>query len=182
MKKIIIFFFITLLPAHASTSNKEKIIKNLKNTNNITFNFEQNINGEIENGACVIQYPKKIYCKYDLKNQKILVSNGKLLVIKTLSSYYLYPLDKTKLNFILDKNFLLKKISVLPERIIDDKFINFQFLEGENEVNIFFDKKNYQLIGWQTEDVYQNLNITYLSSIKKNTKLKTNLFKLPEQN
>merc|ERR1712103_10461 len=72
---------------------------------NISFNFEQNINGKIENGNCIIEYPKKIYCKY-LKNNKILVSNGKSLVIKTITSFYRYPLKKTPLNLILDKNFL----------------------------------------------------------------------------
>ena len=51
-----------------------------------------------------------MFCEYDKKN-KVIVSNGKSLVIKTTSSYYRYPLDKTPLNFILDKNFLLKKIS-----------------------------------------------------------------------
>ena len=36
-----------------------------------------------------------------------------------------------------------------------------------NEINVFFDNKTFNLIGWQTKDIYQNLNITYLSSIKK---------------
>jgi outer membrane lipoprotein-sorting protein len=56
-----------------------------------------------------LNYPKKIYCKYQKKN-KILVSNGKSLVIKTKVSFYRYPLKKTPLNLILDKNFLIKKI------------------------------------------------------------------------
>ena len=33
-----------------------------------------------------------------LKIKKILVSDGKSLVIKTLTSFYLYPLEKTPLN------------------------------------------------------------------------------------
>ena len=45
-----------------------------------------------------------------------------------------------------------------------------------------FDKDNYNLIGWQTLDIYQNLSITYLSSIKKNELLKKNIFKLPSAN
>ena len=32
--------------------NKENIIINLQNTENLNFNFEQNINGKIENGNC----------------------------------------------------------------------------------------------------------------------------------
>ena len=34
-----------------------------KNTNNLFFNFEQNINGKIQTGLCTIKYPKKIFCK-----------------------------------------------------------------------------------------------------------------------
>ena len=40
-------------------------------------------------------------------------------------------------------------------------------------------KKNSNLIGWQTLDIYQNLNITYLFSIEKNRKIDKNLFKIP---
>ena len=86
------------------------------------------------------------------------------------------------MNYILYIQFLIQKIIDLDSRIIDKKFINFKFFEAESEINIFFEKENYDLIGWQTKDIYQNLNITYLSSIEKNKKLGTNLFKLPEQN
>ena len=88
-------------------------------------------------------------------------------MIKTTSSYYLYPLNKTPLYFILNKDFLLKKVNNLSERIIDNKFVNFKFKENNNEINIFFDLKTYNLIGWQTLDIYQNITITHLSSIKK---------------
>ena len=161
---------------------KDKIIQNLEDTTNISFNFEQNINGKIENGDCIIQYPKKIYCNYELADQKILVSNGNSLVIKTNTSYYLYPLDRTPLNLILDKKFLVSKIKGLNERIIDEKFVNYKFFEKDNEINIFFNKISYELIGWQTLDIYQNLSITYISKMKKNEKLKTKLFDLPQQN
>ena len=182
MKKyyLIIFIFFPLTESVASIKNN--IVKNLQNINNISFDFEQNINGKTENGNCIIEYPKKIFCKYNLKNKKILVSNGNSLVIKTQSSYYLYPLEKTSLNLILNKEFLITKISNLKERIIGNKFINYSFIENDNEVNIFFDKKSFNLIGWQTLDIYQNLSITYLNSIIKNKKIKKNQFQLPAQN
>ena len=116
-------------------------------------------------------------------NNKILVSNGKSLVIKTKSgSYYRYSIKKTPLNYILDKNFLINEIKTLKERVIDDKFINFTIFKDENEINIFFDKENFNLIGWQTLDIYQNLNITYLHSLKINQKIKKNTFVLPNSN
>ena len=182
MKKFTIIFFLIIFTTETKAKIKEKIIQNLLNTNNISFNFQQNINGKIENGNCIIQYPKKIYCKYNLNNKKIMVSNGKSLVIKTKTSYYLYPLEKTPLNLILDKNFLIKKIKNLNERIIENKFINFTFIENDNEINVFFDNTNFSLIGWQTLDVYQNLSITYLSSVLKNQDLAKSLFIIPKQN
>jgi len=182
MKKIFLIIFFIVSVNNVSASIKDNIINKLKDIENISFNFEQNINGKIENGNCIIEYPKKIFCKYDLSNQKILVSNGKSLVIKTLSSYYHYSLKKTPLNLILNKNFLLEKISNLEVRNINDQFVNYNFIENENEINLFFDKNTFNLIGWQTIDIYQNISITYLSSIKRNQKLKENLFILPQQN
>ena len=176
---IIIFFFLTL---NSNAEIKEKIIQNLKNTKNLDFKFEQNVNGKIENGNCTIEYPKKIFCEYARSNNKILVSNGKSLVIKTITSYYRYPLEKTPLNVILDKNILIKKIKSLKERAIDNNLINFTIFENNNEISIFFDKQTYDLIGWQNTDMYQNFNITLLSSIRKNRVLPKNLFNIPKQN
>ena len=176
-----LFFFSIFLISSSKDEIKEKIIQNLKNTTNLDFKFEQNINGKIENGNCTIQYQKKIYCKY-IKNNKILVSNGKSLVIKTKTSFYRYPLTKTPLNLILDKNFLIKKIENLKEKILDKTFINFEIVEKENEINLLFDNITFDLVGWQTKDVYQNTNITYLSSIKKNQQIDKDLFELPKQN
>ena len=180
LRYLIIFFFIFL--SNSSADIKNKIIQNLITTDNLDFKFEQNINGKIENGNCTIEYPKKIFCEYARSNNKILVSNGKSLVIKTRVSYYRYPLEKTPLNLILDKKFLIDKISNLNERIIENNLVNFTILEKNNEISIFFDSRTYDLVGWQNKDIYQNFNITFLSSIRKNRVLSKNLFKIPSQN
>jgi outer membrane lipoprotein-sorting protein len=181
MFKHFLFSIFLILISNVQASNKNKILENLQNTKNLNFDFEQNINGKVEIGNCTIQYPKKIFCKYQ-KNNKILVSNGKSLVIKTLTSFYRYPLNKTSLNLILDKNFLIQKIENLREKKLGESFINFEIVEEDSAINIFFDNENFDLVGWQTKDIYQNLNVTYLSSIKKNHKVDKNLFKLPAQN
>ena len=181
MLKYYFIFIFFILFSNTQASNKDKIIENLQNTQNLNFNFEQNINGKIEIGNCTIKYSKKIYCKYQ-KNNKILVSNGKSLVIKTRTSFYRYPLKKTPLNFILDKNFLIKKIGNLKEQILDKTYINFEIVENDNEISIFFDDQTFNLIGWQTKDIYQNVNVTYLYSIQVNQQIDKNLFKLPIQN
>ena len=181
LKNCIIIFLFTFISI-SNAEIKEKIIQNLNDTKNIDFKFEQNINGKIENGNCTLEYPKKIFCNYSKSNNKILVSNGKSLVIKTKTSYYRYPLEKTALNLILDKNFLINKIYDLEERIVDNSLVNFTITEGDNEINIFFDKQTYDLVGWQNTDIYQNFNITFLSSIRKNRVLSKNLFEIPSQN
>ena len=136
-KYILILIFFVLISSYKAEI-KEKIIKNLQNIENLEFKFDQNINGKIESGICTIKYPKKIYCKYS-KNNKILVSNGKSLVIKTETSFYRYSLKKTPLNLILDKRFLIKKINFLEENIIDKNLINFTIIENDNEIDVFFD-------------------------------------------
>ena len=178
IRYFIVFFFIIFLN-NANANNNKKIIENLKIIDNLSFEFEQNINGKIENGNCIIQYPKKIYCEYLGNANKILISNSRSLVIKTKSSYYRYSLKKTPLNLILDKKFLINKIYNLEERVIDGSYINYTIKEKGNEINIFFDNKSFNLIGWQTKDIYQNLNVTFLSSIKINQVIAKNLFKLP---
>ena len=181
LKYFIIIFFLNFITS-ANADYKEKIINKLKNTRNINFDFEQNINGKIETGNCIIEYPKKIFCEYDKANNKVLVSNGKSLVIKTISSYYRYPIQRTPLDLILDKKFLINKISNLDERIIDKYYINYQILENDNEISIFFDNRTFNLVGWQTKDIYQNLSITFISSVKTNEVIDKKFFKLPSQN
>ena len=181
MVRILIFFFILNIFNSAQASIKSEIILKLKKTNSLDFNFNQTIDKKNENGRCILKYPKKIYCEYNNLNKKIIVSNGVSLVIKNRNSgiSYIYPLKKTPLEFLLDKKYLIKKIKNLEFRIIDNKFINFTIFANKNEINIFFDKKSFNLIGWQTEDIYQNLNITFISSIKINEKIDDKIFILP---
>ena len=178
----IFIIFLLFFSFGSKASEKDKIIENLRNTENFDFKFEQNINGKIENGICTIKYPKKIFCEYAKSNNKILVSDGRYLVVKTRSSYYQYPLKKTPLNLILDKNFLINKIYQLNERVIDGNLINYTISEKDYVINIFFDNQSFDLIGWQNVDMYQNFNITFISEIRKNRVLLSNLFKIPKRN
>ena len=181
MLKFILFIFLVSLTNQVYAKNKDQIIKKLKNTTNLNFDFEQNVNGKVELGNCTIQYPKKMFCEYDKKN-KVMVSNGKSLVIKSNSSYYRYTLNKTPLNFILDKNFLIKKISKLNEEIINNSLIKYSINENDQLIDIFFDINKYDLIGWQTKDIYQNTAVTLLYSIKLNQVVDEKIFKTPLQN
>tara|TARA_B100000795_G_scaffold114282_1_gene84777 strand:+ start:67 stop:621 length:555 start_codon:yes stop_codon:yes gene_type:complete len=184
MFRVFVIFFILNFYNPVFSSVKEKIVSQIRLTNNLSFNFIQTINDKNENGRCIIEYPKKIWCEYNNSNKKIIVSNGKSLVIKNRNSgsYYIYPLRKTPLEFLLDKEYLVSKINILEPREIDGKYLSFKIFEINNEINLFFDKKSLSLVGWQTEDIYQNLVVTFISSIKRNQNINNKIFILPANN
>ena len=179
---LIIFFFFIYNNLYAST--KEKIIENLKITNNLIFNFEQIINGKKQSGKCTIEYPKKIFCSYNLKIKKILVSNGKFLVVKNIASnqIYHYPLKKTPLEILLDKNFLINELKNSKKKNNGNKIYALSIKKENMLVDLFFDINTYDLIGWQTEDIYQNKVITSLFNLKKNQNIDKKIFKIPTIN
>lgn len=184
MIRFFYIFLIILIPCNANASITDDIISNLSKINNLNFSFIQTINGKDEKGQCTIQYPKKMYCKYDTRYNKILVSNGNSLVIKTEKNkqFYRYQLKSTPLFYLLDKKYILKKITKSKYKIVDNKFYMFSIKEKNQNINIFFSKKTLNLLGWQTEDLYQNLSVTYIYDIEKNSIIDTKMFELPKQN
>ncbi len=181
MKKYLFIFLVYFFTLDANSSSNQKIINHFKNINSFEFKFVQRIdNNNVEEGECIILYPKKILCKYyDLYN-KILVSNGKSLIINSdkIKNYYRYPLDKTPLNVILDKKFLISKIVNLKEDNSYPFYYVYNFDYENIFIKVFFDKESLNLIGWETKDIYQNLVQTFISNIKINTDVKENIFSI----
>jgi len=168
--KYIIFILIFFYPLNIFASSKELIKNKLDQTDNISFKFIQKIGKKTEKGKCVILYPKKILCKYDDIYNKILVSNGKSLVInsKKISNYLRYNLKDTPLDLILDKKFLLEKLDQVEVIQESDETFYFEIIHNNNLLNIFFDKNNYDIKGWTTTDIYQNKVETKLFNIEVN--------------
>ena len=54
MKKLLFIIIYLSIISSVSASMKENIIKKFTDIKNISFDFEQNINGKIENGNCII--------------------------------------------------------------------------------------------------------------------------------
>ena len=77
---------------------------------------------------------------------------------------------------------LINQIKNLVSRTIENKYLNFTLVKNNNKINIFFDNQTLNLIGWQTEDIYQNLVITFIYKVKLNQKIDKNIFKLPKMN
>ena len=103
------------------------------------------------------------------------------LKCKNGKEYFLYPLKETPLELILNQKLLINKFNKLKAKLINEMYYNFNIENNGNKINIFFDKNSYDLIGWQTEDIYQNLVITYIYNIKKNKNIDEKLFNLPKQ-
>ena len=185
MIKRILFFLIvlTLFEQKSFSSPKEKIINNFNKINNISFEFQQKIADKIESGKCYIKYPKLIYCLYDNKNKKEMVSNGKALVIKNnrYNKTYIYPLKTTPLEYILDKEFILTRVKNLEPKI-NNNTIEFSIYTKKKLISIFFNNKTYDLAGWKTIDVYQKEVIFQISNLEKNINIDENQFKLPPLN
>ena len=183
MRKFLLVIFL-LSSTVAFGSIKNNIIENFSKIENLNFKFNQTVNGKDESGNCTIVFPKKIFCKYNFRNNKILVSNGNSLVIRSdkNNQYYRYPLRETALNLLLDKEFILKKMKYLKGSLIDEKYYLFSLEENNQILNIFFDRNTFNLIGWQTEDIYQNLTVTYISNLKINKFVDNKIFKLPKNN
>ena len=59
MLRYFLIFFMLIFNSLSNAETKDKILQNLKDTKNFDFKFEQNINGQIENGNCTIEYQKK---------------------------------------------------------------------------------------------------------------------------
>ena len=59
MLRYFLIFFLFMCTSISNAEVKEKIILNLKDTKNLDFKFEQNVNGKIENGNCTIEYQNK---------------------------------------------------------------------------------------------------------------------------
>ena len=112
------------------------------------------------------------------RNQAELDSLQKIIE-KLKVKYYSFNCDVN--DFELMKKYI-SKIKKLEPRNINNNFLTFKILENNNEINIFFDKRNFNLVGWQTEDIYQNLIITFISSLKINQKIDNNIFTLPKNN
>ncbi|MFL2887086.1 MAG: LolA family protein [Candidatus Pelagibacter sp.] len=178
--RIFLFLFFFLFNNFANASIVSQIIKNFDSTKSMKFNFVQTIAGKIEKGECILVYPKKIFCKYNDFYNKILVSNGKSLVINSdkNNQYFRYPLNKTPLYLILDKKFIISKMYQLKKDLDYPFYYVFNLDYESNSIKVFFNKNDLNLIGWETKDIYQNIVQTFISDIKKNIQVNNKIFNI----
>ena len=80
-------------------------------------------------------------------------------------SYYRYPLDKTPLNLILDKKFLINQLYDLEERLIDNSLINYTINKNNYEINVFFDNRTFNTLFSKKQNIKLNNLISKASDI-----------------
>jgi len=79
----------------------------------------------------------------------------------------------------LDKQFLINKINSSRLNEFQEKYLFIQIFENNNNISVFFSKKNFNLVGWQVEDIYQNLAVTYIFDTTINKNIDEKIFNLP---
>tara|TARA_B100001057_G_scaffold237551_1_gene237897 strand:- start:390 stop:935 length:546 start_codon:yes stop_codon:yes gene_type:complete len=155
MRTIFLIFIIFFILVHKNAYTEPRIIKKISETKNFAFDFEQLINDKKETGNCIISFNNKMICKYD-ETGKLIVSNGKTLLIKNKNSNFVntYKTENTYFKYFLNKEFLISKV----EGNVVEKEKNFllSINDQNNQLNIFFDKNNYLIRGWETIDLYGN--------------------------
>ena len=84
MVKNIFFFLIFFFVIHeTNASQKDNVINKLLSTNSLVFDFNQKIDGNINEGSCQLLYPKKIFCEYNDRYRKIIAVSYTHLTLPT---------------------------------------------------------------------------------------------------
>jgi outer membrane lipoprotein-sorting protein len=182
--KIILFFLLVFsYSLNLYADEKQSIINQLLNVDNLTFNFEQVTEGKMETGTCLLVFNNKLKCNYIDDKQKEIIINNKTLVVmqKRYGKIYFYPISKSPFVKILDKNSLISLIRESNLEINDS--IDLIYVDkNEKKITVFFGKKNYDLVGWKIQDTFQNEIYFSLKIQSVNTEINDNIFKIPSLN
>ena len=176
---ISIFFLVT---TNVYSDVTKKIINNLEKASNYGFKFTQRINQNKETGYCILVFNRKINCLYD-RSGKILVSDGKNLIVKNINSNNsnFYKLKNTSFYKILDKQYLINQIT--KKNVKNEYGKLFTNLNYQNiDIKIFFDEEKLQIKGWKTTDIYNNSVLTEITIKEVNKIINENIFDLKKFN
>jgi len=181
-KKIFIIQVFILISFSSFADEKKEIVTQLNNLTSLEFTFNQIINKKTEKGSCLLEFPGKLKCKYFDDKQKELIINNKKIAItqKRYNKTYHYPISKSPFLNILYKDKLLEIIK-LGEIELTKNLVKLNY-SNENAIIILFDRKTFNLKGWEIVDQYNNDIIFFLNIIAKNDIFKKDTFKVPEIN
>ena len=180
---LLTIFFYFLFFNNSEANLQEKLLNKYKTINTLSFDFTQKIGDKVEFGNCYIKYPLLMKCEYP-KKKKIIITNGKKLAIvkKRYKKIYYYPLKKTPLFYILNKESISNVIKNYQPSLINSNLIEYELKDNNsNKINIFFDKNSLELSGWKTIDAYANEVNFLLRNIETNIPINNKIFKIPKE-
>ena len=177
-------FFLFFFSINLSYSDiQEDLTNKYKSINTLTFNFTQKVGDKIETGNCYIQYSLLMSCEYPKKKKFIIVDGKKFAIVKKrYKKIYYYPLKKTPLYFLLDKEKILNLVKNYKPFSINKDVIEYE-VEGKksSKLKIFFSRKNLDLLGWKTIDAYSNQVNFIIKDLKINLLIEKSNFKIPKE-
>ena len=176
-------FFYSFFIAYAQADFQEKLINKYKTIDTLYFDFTQKIGEKVEFGSCHIKYPLLMNCEYP-KKKKSIITNGKKFAIvkKRYKKIYYYPLKKTPLFFLLNKENILNLIKNYEPSNIDSNIVEYELIENNsNWLKIFFDKSSLEILGWKTIDAYSNEVSFLIRNVETNISIKNEIFKIPRE-
>ena len=180
---LLALFYYLLFPNDSLANPQEELLNKYKTINTLSFDFKQKIGDKVEFGSCYIKYPLLMKCEYPKKKKSIIANGKKFAIVKRrYKKIYNYPLKKTPLFYILNKENILNVIKNYEPFFIDSNFIEYQLTDSTSgKINIFFDKNSLELSGWKTTDAYSNEVNFLLRNIETNISINNEVFKIPRE-
>ena len=179
---LIIFFFLFFIN-YSQANFQEQLINKYKTINTLSFDFTQTVGDKVEFGNCYIKYPLLMKCEYPKKKKSIITNGKKFAIVKRrYKKIYYYPLKKTPLFYLLNKENILNLIQNYEPTLINSNIIKYEYTDiNSNKVSILFDKNSLDLSGWKTIDAYSNEVSFLIKNIETNILIKNEIFKIPKE-
>ena len=180
---LLALFYYLLFPNDSLANPQEELLNKYKTINTLSFDFKQKIGDKVEFGSCYIKYPLLMKCEYPKKKKSIIANGKKFAIVKRrYKKIYNYPLKKTPLFYILNKESILNVIKNYQPSLINSNLIEYELKDNNsNKINIFFDKNSLELSGWKTIDAYANEVNFLLRNIETNIPINNKIFKIPKE-
>ena len=180
---LLTIFFFLFFSNYSQASFQEQLINKYKTINTLSFDFTQIIGDKVELGNCYIKYPLLMKCEYPKKKKSIITNGKKFAIVKRrYKKIYYYPLKKTPLFYLLNKENILNLIQNYEPALINSNIIKYEYTDvNSNKINILFNKNSLDLSGWKTIDAYSNEVSFLIKNIETNILIKNEIFKIPKE-
>ena len=180
--QIFVIYFLSINISFADLQTN--LINKITATKTLSFNFIQKIAEKEEVGSCVIKYPLLMKCDYKNLKKKSVISNGRTVAIikKKYKKIYYYPIERTPLFFILEKEKILNLIKNNKPTKIGSNIVEYEFIGKKlNKLKLFFDKNSLEFKGWETKDAYSNIVSFKIINLETNITITNDFFKIPKE-